>query len=123
MEQHRDSPAHSTMFSCNVCNKRFGSKQAVADHQKSPQHKRIVDQAKLARGAAASSSIKPHTPAIPPVSVPDYTDCSSNTDDEYCSDNGAWVNNSYVGRDDDQDWALCDKACGWCGHCADSVDY
>ncbi|CZT43994.1 uncharacterized protein RSE6_04112 [Rhynchosporium secalis] len=21
------------------------------------------------------------------------------------------------------DWGLCDKDCGWCGHCADGVDY
>ena len=25
--------------------------------------------------------------------------------------------------DDDQDWAFCDKDCGWCGHCGDGVDY
>lgn len=23
----------------------------------------------------------------------------------------------------DQDWALCDKDCGWCGHCGESVMY
>lgn len=22
---------------------------------------------------------------------------------------------------DHQDWMLCDKDCGWCGHCADGV--
>ncbi|KAF2269753.1 hypothetical protein CC78DRAFT_239172 [Lojkania enalia] len=21
-----------------------------------------------------------------------------------------------------EDWALCDKDCGWCGHCADNID-
>jgi hypothetical protein len=25
--------------------------------------------------------------------------------------------------DNDQDWVLCDKDCGWCGHCGDAVDY
>jgi hypothetical protein len=30
---------------------------------------------------------------------------------------------AYVVRNEDQDWALCDKECGWCGHCADSIGY
>ncbi|KAF2867880.1 hypothetical protein BDV95DRAFT_610319 [Massariosphaeria phaeospora] len=25
-------------------------------------------------------------------------------------------------NDDDQYWAICDKDCGWCGHCADNLD-
>ena len=24
---------------------------------------------------------------------------------------------------EDQDWALCDKDCGWCGQCAESASY
>lgn len=24
---------------------------------------------------------------------------------------------------EDQDWALCDKDCGWCGHCAEGALY
>jgi hypothetical protein len=24
---------------------------------------------------------------------------------------------------EDQDWALCDKDCGWCGHCAEGASY
>ncbi|OCK88165.1 uncharacterized protein K441DRAFT_669587 [Cenococcum geophilum 1.58] len=27
------------------------------------------------------------------------------------------------GNSDGYNWALCDKDCGWCGHCADHVDY
>ena len=23
--------------------------------------------------------------------------------------------------EDDQDWSLCDKDCGWCGHCCDNI--
>jgi hypothetical protein len=38
MEQHRDSPSHTT-FSCDICKKTFGSKKAVADHQNSVRHK------------------------------------------------------------------------------------
>ena len=64
MEQHRDSPAHA-IFSCDVCNKTFGSKQAVTDHQKSARHNSMVNQAGLARwasmGAAASTgSVRSH---------------------------------------------------------------
>ncbi|SCN68055.1 uncharacterized protein FFB20_02868 [Fusarium fujikuroi] len=28
----------------------------------------------------------------------------------------------YVSGLDDEDWSLCYKDCGWCGHCADGVD-
>jgi hypothetical protein len=28
---------------------------------------------------------------------------------------------AYVVYNEDQYWALCDKDCGWCGHCADST--
>jgi hypothetical protein len=27
----------------------------------------------------------------------------------------------YVSGLGDEDWSLCDKDCGWCGHCADGV--
>jgi hypothetical protein len=48
MEQHREAQAHNTMFSCDVCPSKFGSKQAMANHRKSPGHKRMVDRAELA---------------------------------------------------------------------------
>jgi hypothetical protein len=63
------------------------------------------------------------TPGLRSVSELDYTDNSSTTNDEDYSDEGAWSSNPRVAQDDDQDWVLCDKDCGWCGHCADSVDY
>lgn len=52
------------------------------------------------------------------------TASDTDSDDEY-SDEGAWAQEHVrtVWDDDDQDWALCDKDCGWCGHCADGVDY
>ena len=35
---------------------------------------------------------------------------------------GRWdMNVEMGGMSLDQDWALCDKDCGWCGHCADGV--
>jgi hypothetical protein len=24
---------------------------------------------------------------------------------------------------EDEDWALCDKDCGWCGHCAEGASF
>lgn len=41
--------------------------------------------------------------------------------------NSHWMTYSETGYTmdmmQDQDWALCDKDCGWCGHCAESYDY
>jgi hypothetical protein len=71
----------------------------------------------------SSSLIVPHTPVIPSIFVSGYKNDSSNTGDEYYSDEGAWAYHSHVEQDDDQDWALCDKDCGRCGHCADNMDH
>ena len=46
-------------------------------------------------------------------------DDSNDQDSDERSDEEDWMNTSQTGWDDDQDWALCDKDCGWCGHCAD----
>jgi hypothetical protein len=71
---------------------------------------------------ASSSLIVPHTPAISSIFVSGYTNGSSNTNDEHYDDEGAWAYNHHLGQDDDQNWALCDKDCVWCGLCADNVD-
>ncbi|KAF2814487.1 uncharacterized protein BDZ99DRAFT_517074 [Mytilinidion resinicola] len=37
----------------------------------------------------------------------------------------AWYDrspSSYDMFDEDQNWGLCDKDCGWCGHCMDGLD-
>lgn len=40
---------------------------------------------------------------------------------------GGWKVNSITGQmmnlQFDEDWTLCDKDCGWCGHCAESYPY
>jgi hypothetical protein len=38
MEQHRDAPSHATMFSCDVCDRTFESRHAVAQHEASRSH-------------------------------------------------------------------------------------
>jgi hypothetical protein len=64
-----------------------------------------------------------HTSAILSVSALYYTNDGSATNEEHFSDEGAWTYNSHVGQNDGRGWALCDKDCGWCGHCADNVGY
>jgi hypothetical protein len=43
------------------------------------------------------------------------------------SESPDWKVNTETGRImdmiQDEDWALCDKDCGWCGHCADGYMY
>ena len=49
-------------------------------------------------------------------------DRHDDADDQYSedqSDEENWGDFSQTDWDDNQDWALCDKDCGWCGHCAD----
>jgi hypothetical protein len=38
MEQHRDAPSRATMFSCAVCDRKFESRHAVAQHRASRSH-------------------------------------------------------------------------------------
>jgi transcription elongation factor Elf1 len=56
MEQHRDAPTHSAMFSCNVCKKSFGSKKAIGDHKKSSLHARMLARANSTVGVGASAN-------------------------------------------------------------------
>jgi len=58
------------------------------------------------------------------TSIEEATPSDIDSEDEY-SDEGAWAHEHtrMVWDDDDQDWALCDEDCGWCGHCADGIDY
>jgi hypothetical protein len=59
MEQHRDSPSHDARFSCDVCKKRFASKQAVEQHKKSSLHARMLARANLAVGSVVGASLNP----------------------------------------------------------------
>ncbi|KAH8707622.1 hypothetical protein GQ44DRAFT_628464 [Phaeosphaeriaceae sp. PMI808] len=113
MEQHRDAPSHDNMFSCDICKRpSLGSKQAVANHNKSPQHVKKLKRAKsLIKPVAGTLSNIPRMPELGFLSVQDNTISERDTEDEQ----------SY--EDDDENWALCDKDCGWCGHCIDGIDF
>jgi hypothetical protein len=53
---------------------------------------------------------------------------SNNSKDSYYSSSTRYEykftqdGRAYILGLDDEDWGLCDKDCGWCGHCADGVD-
>lgn len=34
---------------------------------------------------------------------------------------GDWLSTDPMGLENNQNWALCDSDCGWCGHCADGI--
>ena len=49
----RDAPAHATMFSCGVCTRLFGDRKALAQHEASPPHRKMVAAKKDASSAGA----------------------------------------------------------------------
>ena len=62
--------------------------------------------------------------AAPPTPIENGA-CSSSDSWEDCSDDQGILAEDHPGAvwDEDQKWTLCDTDCGWCGHCADGVDY
>lgn len=59
MEQHRDAPSHASMFSCEVCQRPFGSRQAVEQHNKTSLHARMLARAKPPVGHVVGVSLDP----------------------------------------------------------------
>jgi hypothetical protein len=79
------------------------------------------------RNSSAQSAVHTFTTVF--VSTQDSTRSGTGSDtedecsDEYDEDDGElYVGDSWVRWDDDQDWALRDKDCERCGHCADNVE-
>jgi hypothetical protein len=91
------------MFKCNECENPFRSKDALKKHQTVKRH----------------GNNKSH-----PV---------NQEPSRYQRRSGArgtmtavgWKSNPNTGQmmnmQLDENWALCDKECGWCGHCADNI--
>ncbi|KAH9879754.1 hypothetical protein J1614_001777 [Plenodomus biglobosus] len=71
----------------------------------------------------SSTSVVPRAPTMMFVSGSDDADATSNTDDDDYIGGHAYAHSYNDGVDSDQDWVVCDKDCGWCGHCGDDVDY
>ena len=68
------------------------------------------------------------TRAAPSTLIRQSASSDSDTCDEYSDeddDDEDALTHDYPRAvwEDDQDWALCNKDCGWCGHCADGVDF
>ncbi|EAT76531.1 hypothetical protein HBI56_231210 [Parastagonospora nodorum] len=124
MEQHRDAPAHMEMFSCAVCTRFFGDRKALAQHEASPPHVKMVA---ANRSAPLVGAVQPTHPPVPAMgeNSSDFIafedeDARDDYEHEFNMRDTHTVSNF---SDDDQDWVLCDKDCGWCGHCGDAVDY
>lgn len=101
MLQHQNAPSHNTMFKCDNCGKHFRAKQDRNNHQR----------------------VLGHTAVRSPVNfVP--AGWSNGRDS---GPTGRWkvdgITERLMDMDLDEDWTLCDKDCGWCGQCAESVVY
>ncbi|KAH7071897.1 hypothetical protein BKA63DRAFT_516579 [Paraphoma chrysanthemicola] len=149
MESHRDAPAHAYMFKCKHCPQRFGAKRDVAQHEETKVHarssgKKLKEKARV--GGVGGENVvgggvgvagvleKKRGDAGDGYIAFDYDDNDSAAHSDNNSDGRIGASSSsppyrravqayYPGLDDDQDWVLCDKDCGWCGHCGDGVDF
>ncbi|KAF2684248.1 hypothetical protein K458DRAFT_418523 [Lentithecium fluviatile CBS 122367] len=141
--------AASTVFKCGACSKEFGSKKARQQHKKSVRHKTAsAGTAVVGPGAATPGRNTGRVPSAPTTtrsiaathssvlgvdstidryhadddeldgSDPESDD--SDDSDDRASRDLQWHGGSF--GNDDQDWSVCDKDCGWCGHCADGLD-
>lgn len=116
LQQHQEAPAHDTMFKCNECPKSFRGKEARKDHQKAKKHgnnKSLVGPVSIAEsGPFATQRSRPQRWSVG-RGMRTATAIG-------------WKLNHITGQmmnmQLDQNWGLCDKECGWCGHCADDVD-
>jgi hypothetical protein len=109
LQQHQEAPAHDTMFKCNECEKSFRGKEALKSHQKAKQH----GKSKSLVGPVLITNRGPFA-------------VQRSRSQRWSAEDG-WKLNSNTGQmmdmHLDQNWGLCDKDCGWCGHCADNVDF
>lgn len=103
LQHHQNAPSHNTMFKCDKCEKHCRSKQGLNDHQRALGHNTATRSPVgfIPAGRSKGSGVRL---------------------------TGGWeVNNNITGQmmnmQLDEDWTVCDKDCGWCGHCAESYDY
>jgi hypothetical protein len=102
--QHQSSPSHDTMFKCDTCKRPFRSNRGLGDHQ------RAVGHAVTGPAVASASTIGSEGRMSGGMGAAGSSKINSLT--------GQMMNVQL-----DEDWALCDKDCGWCGHCAESYVY
>lgn len=46
--------------------------------------------------------------------------CTFDGDEDWV-DTGSSPHWGMGGYDEEQDWSICDKDCGWCGYCGDGI--
>ncbi|CAI6233011.1 unnamed protein product [Periconia digitata] len=132
---HQKALSHTKTLSCGICNKWFGSKQALKMHTGSDSHAKKQSRSVPSATSVANSNMPANRRRTQPtplaaggnrqISTRNDTDveqASSESDDASSgSYDGVWMVPGQTILDDDQDWALCDTDCGWCGHCADGM--
>lgn len=110
LQSHQNAPSHNTMFKCEECEKSFRGKEALKDHQKAKEHR---NNRPLLGSVVTTLSYSMSSEQL------GYQRRSWGTVAERT--HGSKLN-GLIGQmmnfQLDEDWALCDKDCGWCGHCA-----
>ncbi|SCV58489.1 uncharacterized protein FFB14_15679 [Fusarium fujikuroi] len=129
------------------CGKTVKSQSALAQHKRdSPKHRQRVESTGSGDHSLSSDPVSnpsntgtaPSSSRYPPIkfvkagtSIKDIrrkwkgrklTKNGSGTGPEMPQLRVTEYGKPYVSGLDDEDWSLCDKDCGWCGHCADGVD-
>ncbi|KAH8650338.1 hypothetical protein BGZ60DRAFT_421767 [Tricladium varicosporioides] len=118
-----------------TCTKRFKTNAAMLQHQRdSPRH---ID---TPQGKENNRCFIPFSGGSPtivaPSLVPDQVMVTKEKRKKTgkknmlkmgLGDGSTWKVNPNTGQTmnllEDEDWALCDKDCGWCGHCNEGVWY
>jgi uncharacterized Zn-finger protein len=96
LQQHLNSPSHASIFRCSTCNQPFRNNHSLQQNQNATAHARNQSTAYQRKAKSAKTAER-------------------------------WKLNPETGlmmdMEQPEDWALCDKDCGWCGHCAESYHY
>ncbi|PSN69827.1 hypothetical protein BS50DRAFT_296941 [Corynespora cassiicola Philippines] len=141
LEKHQSSGVHKGAFRCTVCSATFDSPIRLAQHIKAkPDHKnhRSVPNQPLPSTSKAPENQEPKLPANTAETNTDNPQDQKKTNafnyddydlDDYdqdydfsCEedeDDEGYTASKHLHDpfSEDQDWSLCDKDCGWCGHC------
>jgi hypothetical protein len=115
LKQHQRAPSHDTMFKCNKCEATFRGQEALEQHRRAKRH------------GNSKSSADPILTANPISVKPEESRHQSSSGGTTMMTAVEWKVNGNTGQmmnmQLDEDWALCDKDCGWCGHCVESYTY
>jgi hypothetical protein len=114
VQQHQDALSHASPFACGGCRRIFRLRQSFEDHQKATGHS--------GRPPVSTTSNSFWTSSNKPLVRQGQSEPKALRTGE--GPRQRWKLNPETGRMMDTlqplDWVLCDKDCGWCGHCSDS---